>query len=1070
MLALPLAALSAAAPAYLEEASFRRLALPDDVPAHITSALAQDRDGFLWIGTQGGLVRYDGYEARVFRAQPNDPRSLGGSYVRALLATTDGRLWVGTFSGGLSVYDPAHETFTRYVQRQPGSAVGLSHDRVEGLAEDREGFVWVATNAGLDRLDPRTGQATSFLHSDADPASLADERVRGLLVDRRGRLWLGHRDGLQRWLGPGRGFERVASDPGVPDSLAHQTVARLYEDAHGRLWIGTTDHGLAVLDTETGLLRRLGSRPAAPDGLSHFWVYGFAEAGPDVMWVATFGGGIDVVDASSLRVLARLQADPSADGALPGDRIGALLRDRSGTLWAGTWGQGLARHDPQARGLRSLRARVSRPDGLSHPAAVRALEMQDGTLWVGTNGNGVDVFDRTLRRVDEHRPNPRSPQALSDGGVTCLAQAADGTAWVATLDGNLHRRRPRAWGFERLTRADGLPGGPIRALTFDAHGVLWIGAAEGLGRLEPGAARVQTFRHRPGAPETLVADTVEAIAPGPDGLLWVGTDSGLDLFDPASARVRAHVGAGPGALPSKWVPDLLVASDGRLWVATQAGACVLAAWDGVRARFECVAERSGRPPAPVEALIEDATGGVWLGARQRLDPRTWRVQDFGPADGCEFRSFFIASRTRLRDGRLLFGSPEGLLVVDPAAIRPWDYAPPLVASAVHVDGAARPGASRLRELVLRPGERGFRLDVAALDFSAPERNHYRSWLVGFDSDWTPAGPAQRSISFTNLPPGAYVLRVAGTNRAGRLSPHELRLAVRVLPAWHQTSWFRGLALAGLLGGAFLGYRLRVRGLRRRAHELARLVAERTRELQQQGLELADRNRELQAAYARIEAASLTDPLTGLRNRRFLDQALQADTELAARRHEDGTGSGADLVFLVLDLDGFKGVNDTHGHAAGDAVLQQLAELLRTTFRAADHVVRWGGEEFVVVVRFIERSQGMTLAEKVRQAVAQHVFRLPAGTSLRLTISLGLASFPWSPHWPRALSWPEIVALADVALYAAKRSGRHRWVALEAGSGSLPPDLRERVRADPTALLDSGALVAHTHDDAPLRWS
>lgn len=1052
------------------DATFRRVAFADDVPAHVCSALAQDRDGFLWVGTQGGLVRYDGYEARVFRAQPNDPHALGGSYVRALLATSDGRLWVGTFSAGVSVYDPVRETFTRYAQHPPGSSTGLSHDRVEGLAEDHDGHVWVATHEGLDRIDPRTGASERFHHVAGDARSLADDRVRGLLVDRKGRVWVGHRDGLQRWLGAGRGFERVASERTQPGSLAGQTVGKLYEDARGRLWVGTADHGLAVLDPDTGALRRLGPRPAQPDGLSHFWVYGFAEADPDTLWVATFGGGIDVIDTASLRVLARLRSDPSAEGTLPGDRVGALLRDRAGLLWVGTWGQGLARHDPGVQAFRSLRARATRPDGLSHPAAVRALEMQDGTLWVGTNGNGVDVFDRELRRRDAHRPDAHDPHALSDGAVTCLAQASDGTAYVATLDGNLHLRRPRAWGFERLTRADGLPGGPIRALTFDARGVLWIGAAEGLGRLDPGAARVQSFHHRADASETLVADTVEAIALGPQGMLWLGTDSGLDLFDPASGQVRAHVGAGRGGLPNKWVRDLWVAQDGRLWIATEAGACLLAAWDGARAQLECVSERGGLPAAPVDALIEDMLGGLWLGARQRLDPRTWQVQSFGPADGCEFRSFFIASRARLRDGRLAFGSPEGLLMVTPTALHPWNHAPPLVASALFVDGVRRAGVSRLSELLLHPGQRGFRLEAAALDFSAPERLVYRSRLEGFDADWSPAGPAQRSPSFTNLPPGAYVLRVAGTNRVGQWSPHELRLAVRVLPAWHQAAWFRGLSVVSLLAVGFAGYRLRVRGLRRRARELSRLVEQRTQALKEQGLQLAERNRDLQAAYARIEAASLTDPLTDLRNRRFLEQALPADVELALRRHEDDPRAAPVLALLLLDLDGFKAVNDTHGHAAGDLVLARLAALLRATFRAADHVVRWGGEEFLIVARFVERAQGPELAEKVRQAVAAHPFTLPDGTCLRLTVSLGQVSFPLLPRQPRALSWTDTLVLADVALYAAKRSGRNRWVALEAGAGELPSDLPKQLRGDPTGLLASRALVARTHDAAALRWS
>ena len=203
--------------------SFRRIAIPDDVPAHLCSAIAQDRSGLLWFGTQGGLVRYDGYELRVYRSNPADASTLAGNYVRALLVASDGRLWVGTFSGGLSVFDPRTEKFTRF-QHDANDRASLAYDRVEGLAEDRSGRIWIATSAGLDRLDPKTRRIEHIRHDAADPRSIADDRVRGLLVDRDGNLWVGTRDGLQRWLGEGRGFERVAP------ALAGQYVIRLHED------------------------------------------------------------------------------------------------------------------------------------------------------------------------------------------------------------------------------------------------------------------------------------------------------------------------------------------------------------------------------------------------------------------------------------------------------------------------------------------------------------------------------------------------------------------------------------------------------------------------------------------------------------------------------------------------------------------------------------------------------------------------------------------------------------------------------------------------------------------------
>ena len=903
------------------EVSFQRLAIPENVPAEMCTALVQDERGFLWIGTQSGVVRWDGLHFRTYAPPP------GASYVRTLLAASDGRVWAGTFSGGLTVYDPATETLRAF-------DVPLSHPRVEGIAEDRDGTLWIATQGGLDQLDPRTRRVTHHRQG---------ERVRGVLVDRNGVLWTGARDGLYR------GRERVASE----------FATKLFEDDRGRIWIGTADHGAFVYDH--GALRPI-------EGLSHFWVYGIAQSNQEI-WIATFGGGVDIVDAQSLQIVQRLKNDPTLPNTIGGDRVGAVLRDRSGVLWVGTWGQGIARHDPATRAFGTVRHSPRDPRGLSHAAAVRAMQLRDGTVWVGTNGNGVDILDAQLRRIGGH--------ALGGASITCLAQSPDGTTWVAALDGSLYR------GLQRLTREDGLAGGAIRAMTVGPRGELWAGSADGLTRID--ANGITAFRHKPDDPSTISAHAVEAIAFTPDGTMWVGTENGLNAFDPArGTAVRITNG-----LPNKWVPDLMVDRRGQLWIATHAGACVLRSWNGREATFDRVGDAR-----PVESLIEDADGFVWMGPRLRVDPRDRSVEEFGVADGVEFRSFFIASRARMQDGSLLFGSPEGLLVVRPRELRRWTFAPRIVATSLQTDGKERPVPQTLR---LASEQRGFRLEFAALDLTAPERNRYRYKLDGYDAEWIAANASQRSLAYTNLPPGHYTLHVQGTNRAGVWSPHELRLPVVVLPAFHETWWFRALAALALLALAYGAYRLRVRQLAKRAEMLEALVRRRTVELE--------------AAYARIEEASLTDPLTGLRNRRFLEQSIAEDLEMASRRE-------GDLLVFLLDLDHFKSVNDTYGHAAGDAVLVQTAQVLRATLRASDYVVRWGGEEFLAVARFLHRGMAAELGEKIRAAMEHHPFVLPDGTRLRKTCSVGVAAFPGA-------SWEQTVALADEALYEAKRAGRNR---------------------------------------------
>ena len=1044
-LASVLLALAASAQERPGLVSFQRLPMPDDVPAHLCAAMTQDAQGFLWIGTQDGLVRFDGYGHRVWRPVSGDAHSLGGSYVRSLLVARDGRLWVGTFSGGVSVFDPRSERFTQF-RHADAEANSLAHDRVEGIAEDREGALWFATNEGLDRLQPATGRFEHHRHS-SDAGSLAADQVRALLVDRRGDLWVGSRDGLQRWQAKTRRFERVASDPTDPTSLAGQLVVRLMEDRQGRLWIATAEHGAALLDPASGRLQRFPHDPASPQGLSHYWVYGFAEVGERELWVATFGGGIDVIDTQTLRVIDRLHHDAALAGSLGSDRIGCLRSDRSGLVWVGTWGAGLMRHDPSTRAFMHWRYSPERRDGPTHPSIVRSLSLANGQLWLGTNGNGIDVMDREGRLIGGYRADPARPGALSDGSITALAQAPDQSLWAATLNGSLHRLAPGARDFRRFDAGDGLPRGPIRTMAFAPDGALWVGSSEGMARIGRDLT-VRAFAHDPADANSLSGRAVESLAFARDGTLWVGTENGLNAFDTNTGRA-IRIRRDPqrsDSLPDNWVPDLMVARDGRLWVGTQMGAAILTHWDGHRAKFDVLAPRLGLPPRPVESMIQDDDGQVWFGARLRIDPKNWSVRSFGPSDGNDVPTLFIASREKTPDGRLLFGSADGLLLVDPAQLRRWTFAPQVVATAIRVEGAALPGAPWRQSVRLQADQRDLRVDFAALDLSAPQKLRYRYRLDPYDARWNEAGSDQRSAAYPRLPPGDYVLRVQGSNRDGAWSGRELALQVQVTPALYQTTGFRLAMLLAVAGLLYLIYRLRVRQLRARSVELAGLVRARTSELE--------------AAYKRIELASVTDPMTGIGNRRRFEQSIGADLKESLRRHAASDRSGEDdLVFFLLDLDHLKKVNDGYGHAAGDAVLAQTASVIESCLRETDQAIRWGDEEFLVTARFIDRAQAAALAEKLRAAIAAHEFRIPGGNVLRRTCSIGFASFPLLLSAPAAVDVEPVLQLADAALHRAKRAGRNRWAGVEATERADTGDGRGLGVAVRAFLGDAEAAVA-----------
>ncbi|MFG6467900.1 diguanylate cyclase [Roseateles sp. BYS87W] len=951
---------------------FERVAA-DQIPREVVAALAQDRDGFLWVATGDGLVRYDG-----LRLQPQEvadvdrpaQRNLG--WIRALLPGRDGRVWIGTETRGLAVYDPRDERI-RLVE--PPAPDAPPRPTLMALAEDLDGAVWAGGQAGgLARYDPAGGPPRVWA-ADGRPGSLPDDAVLALRVARDGTLWLGHGAGLAR-----RSPASDAPFQPVAPELDGQRVQALWLAADGALWAGSSAGHLVRVAPDG---RRL-ALPPSPAGA----VVALAEAQPGVLWVGR-ASGIELRDAATGALLHWLRHRPGVDHGLGADGITALLVDARGVLWVGGLGLGLQRSDPTPAAL-WVRGADTDPASALANANVRALlARRDGRVWAATDTGALAVLEPDLRT--------RGPGPQVAGRVLTLAEQPDGRVWLGQ-DGVLQEVGPD----ERLGRRLPFAGGAARRLLPGRDGRLWLAATDGLWWLPPGGAALQRMNGPDGRP---LRGEVHALAEDDPGALWVATSRGLLRLAPG-ANALAEVSSPPGeGLGNPVVIGLLHDRRGRLWLDTAvSGLHRLRSWDGRQARFDRIGERLGATGRPFGAnLLEDARGRIWT-QMHVYDPTTDRITPLGPADGVRIGMPWFFSFAQLADGRLVFGGTRGLLVVQPEAWQPVRALPRLQWSGVQVDGQPVPVQAALTApggLPLPPGDTRVSVDVALLDVAHPEQHTYQYRVDGLDRDWRTALPGQRRVEVPPLRPGLATLRL----RAADGAP-ELRLPLRVAAPWWQRPW-------ALLGGMVL-----------LAGGLAGLVRWRTRHLLARQRELEAHVRERTQA---LEEASLTDPLTGLRNRRYLLERIEADCAAALRR---AGRPEADLLFFLMDIDHFKTLNDRHGHAAGDAVLTQMRERLQAVFRAGDALVRWGGEEFLVVARDSDRRHAGELAERLRQQVAAQPFESPVGP-LAVTVSIGFAAYPPWPSQPSAFDWQDTLSAADGALYRAKSAGRNGWAGLEA---------------------------------------
>ncbi|WP_137175894.1 two-component regulator propeller domain-containing protein [Massilia sp. HP4] len=817
---------------------FERLSVDDGLSQHSVINILQDRQGFIWFGTQAGLHRFDGYRLTVYRNDTNDPGSLPDNYVSASYEDPDGYLWFGT-KGGLARYDPASGRFQRHALLDAGRSVLRS---VVAIVPGPDGALWLATTDGVVRFDPASGQHQGHVHDPEERASLRDNRVNTLAFDNAGALWVGTASGLDR-MDPGSGrFTHFAVAP--PADTKRNTVLALSMGPRATLWVGTAS-GLEAWRLDEGEPRR--QRIGAANGLGEVHVRTLYHDGGAQLWVGTENDGLKWRDPSSGNFISYRNAahDPHS---LSDNQVPAVLVDRTGTLWVGTYFGGINRTDLASGGF----ARYGDTDGIGR-ARVRAItDAPDGRLWVGTVSDGLMLLDPVTRRAERIRAG-----ALLGDRVTALANAR-GRLWIGTATGLLWREPGGRMG--RVALGPGPSANHVQAIRAGRDGALWVTTRDGLSALAPGHETTRSWRNDPLDPTSLGDNYGRALLEDRHGIVWIGTESGLERFDRATdtfTRFRSDP-ADPGSLRHSRVNYLYESGRGELWVGT-AGGLHRMMRDGARTwfRFYPFAEAEDAPS--IGAILEDDDGNLWVSTTAgitRVDPVNGQTKSYTAKDGLIDGSYFVGSGWRGANGQLHFGGISGMTSFQPAAVRDNPFPPAVTITDLLVLNKTRaiPDLATRREITLSHRDTVFTLEFAALHYADPQGNRYAYRLEGFDQGWVDTNASRRFATYTNLDPGRYVFRVRASNKDGLWSQEAAALAITITPPYWKTWWFRTLIAAAVLALSYLAYRMRVRALVEQKGLLAREVHARTAELLLQK-EAAERGkREVERQKESVERA------------------------------------------------------------------------------------------------------------------------------------------------------------------------------------------------------------------------
>lgn len=942
------------------------------LPQNSIQAMVQTRDGYLWLGTQEGLARFDGIRFKVF--DKGNTEGLKNNNVRALLEDQEGSLWVGT-EGGLSRMKDGQ--LTSYTTKD-----GLSNDIVRSIHEDKKGNIWVGTDHGLNRL--KDGKITDYAARDA----LSKNTVIALCEDQGGTLWVGTSGGVS-WLKDGRVIEYTAGQ-----GLLQANVRAIYEGPDGSIWIGS--YGSGMYRFKDDILTNYGVR----EGLSNNTVRSIYQDREGSLWLGT-GGGLNRFRDGRFTAY-------TSKGGLSNDTVLSIYEDVEDNLWIGTHGGGLNRLKD------SKFLTYTKQEGLSSNMVRAIYEDRQGGVWIGTDGGGLNL-------LKDHRLSAYTTKnGLTNNSVGAIHESRDGTLWVGTFDGGVSRLKDGK--FTTLTTSNELASNSVRAIYEDRQGSLWVSSyGGGLGRLRDGEFTTYTTRNG------LINDMVVSISEDRGGALWIGARGGLSRFkDNVFTNYTTQDG-----LSNETVLTVYEDSEGSLWIGTSGG--------GLNRfkdqKFTSFTTKQGLFDDLIYQILEDDQGNFWMScnkgifrvSKQELNLfaegkiKSITSTHYSTADGMlsnECNGGSQPAGWKTRDGRLWFLTTKGVVVIDPSNLRLNLRQPPVRIEQVIVDTRQ---VAPDKEAELAPGTNKLEFQYTGLSFVAPDKVSFKYKLEGFDKDWIDAG-TRRTAYYTNIPPGRYRFRVLACNNDGVWNEAGAVFSFYVRPRIYQTYWFYLVCLAtfGLVIAA--GHRLRVRGMQTRAHELLKVVAERTQQLSQTNQILEEQTQQLASANQQLHQMSYLDGLTGVANRRRFDELFEQEWRRAAR-------TGRPLSLLMIDIDFFKDFNDTYGHQHGDGCLKQVADAMsRALVRAGDFVARYGGEEFVVMLPGTNAEGLGFVAESLREVVERLSIRhVNSRCSKVVTISMGGATaFP--NEMANNLCLPtELIARADQSLYLAKREGRNRFV-------------------------------------------
>ncbi|MDN4503842.1 EAL domain-containing protein [Alteromonadaceae bacterium BrNp21-10] len=985
-----------------------------------------DAQGFLWIGTDNGLLRYDGYELKPFRYDPEDPKSIGGNQAYELLVDSHKTLWVA--GKKLSRYDAVTESFKVFDL--------FAQNSVWSITEDADGTLWIGGEGfGLIGFNTVTETVVQRLFTGSeDPLGMA--AIRTIAKDNDPAfLWLTTGAGLYRFNRFTLSYQHFA----LPDKLeiSEGVLLDAVMDEQGILWVATIN-GLVSLDPKTAQSKWYQRGDPKQGALSANFISKVYIDKSKRLWVATDKKGLHLYVPKTDDFI-HYPSSMEGDKSLPPSTIFDVYENEH-SVWLAFNIFGVRRVSSGAKKFRTLTNNQYDENSLAFNNVLGLLEAQDGNIYIATDGGGLDIYDPKNQSFKNFVHDPQDPQSLSNDSVIAVEEDVDGRIWLGTWDGGISIYDKHSGQFSRLTHDPNAPA----TKTLGNNNVFRIEAMpdgrmlisvwyQGLQIYDPASQTFESyFPNGVGHESGIVNTTIQDFLPEKQGRYWIAGNNGLELFDPSTGKSQSIL-----SQQVDTINDIIEDQQGALWIASSTG---LFRFEPSTHNLTHYGVEQGLSSEFVVSLEIDNSGRLWLGTRSglvRFDPQNGETEKFDLGDGLTNLQFNRFSHLRTQSGAMYFGGIGGLNYFQPDIMPRNQHIPKVVFTDLELfqqsvvpspEAIIQYPINEVRKVTLEYDQRDITFAFSALDFVAPNSNQYRYKLAPLEKNWITVDSSRRRARYTNLDPGTYLFSVMGSNNDNLWNNTPAQITLVVKPVWWSIWWVRAIFVVSAIMAILLILYLQSKRNERQQTLLNRLVNEKTHELAQVNRQVKELNADLETrvekrtselsieveerriAEAKLFHMAFHDALTGLPNRSWLIQHLEKLVEMVQKQ-------GKSFAFMFLDGDKFKQINDTHGHIMGDQVLIETARRLEHILPENYQAVRLGGDEFIVVV------EGNVTETKIRvlgQAIVNG-FETPLlvnNIEVHFRMSIGMVICDEQYTNPE-----QVLRDADMAMYRAKENGR-----------------------------------------------